>query len=66
MLGYTDGVMEAGNQEEQFFTTERLLALLNRLLRSAAELVNRIEKRVALTRAKPSSMMILLYLQSGE
>jgi serine phosphatase RsbU (regulator of sigma subunit) len=47
MLRYTDGITEASNQEGKFFTTERLLALLNRPLRSAAELVNRIEKRVA-------------------
>lgn len=46
MLGYTDGVTEASNPEGKFFTTERLLALLNRPVGSAAELVDRIEKRV--------------------
>ncbi len=47
MLGYTDGVTEASNQEGKFFTTEKLLALLNRPVTSAAELVDRIKKRVA-------------------
>lgn len=47
MLGYTDGVTEASNQQGKFFTTARLLELLNRPVKSAAELVDRIEKGVA-------------------
>ncbi len=47
MLGYTDGVTEASSPEGKFFTTERLLALLNRPANSATELVDRIVKSVA-------------------
>ncbi len=52
MLGYTDGVTEAISQEGNFFTTEKLLASLNRPIKSAAELVDRIEKRVAVHMGK--------------
>jgi serine phosphatase RsbU (regulator of sigma subunit) len=47
MLGYTDGVTEAISQGGNFFTNEKLLALLNRPVKSAAEMVERIVKSVA-------------------
>ncbi len=46
LLGYTDGVTEAGNSAGTFFTVEKLLSLLKRRPTSAAALIDRIVRAV--------------------
>jgi len=42
LLGYTDGVTEAGSSDGAFFTMERLVSILETPSSTAGELLNRI------------------------
>ncbi len=46
LIGYTDGVTDARSPEGTFFSSQRLLALLNQPVATATELVERIKQEV--------------------
>jgi sigma-B regulation protein RsbU (phosphoserine phosphatase) len=67
LVAFTDGVTEARSDMREFFTEERLLALLDSPVTSASHLLDRIERAVRefSNEAAPSDDLTLLAVRRG-